>query len=469
MKKSIVVVSLVMVMSGAAYANNSNHQSGVNNNAEYSIGTVNGSVSCNQSGANNSCEIDIENAQNVVIQSGATVNIQGNTLDQEVVDKLQSQITTNTKNIAQIGGHIQNLYEENYSLTNQVALVKQDVNIVEGKADYATEVALNANQLAVNNANDIADNTNHIGDLYRADVEIKKSITNLGDEVEQVNTQQQVAIDTNTKRIEEVANRNDITNSAQQGMIDSNTAAINKVKVDSVNRGNVLAQSIADNADKIASVDSASQARDAQLADSIKTVNADSVQRDTELADNINSVHDQSVNRDAQLSQAITTETTERIKADNWLSTRINQNAYEISAEAAKRMQADKELQAQITGNAREINALWEVTGQQQVQLNQHADRLGLHDRQIAALQNDIERLDGAMAASAAHASLVNPRYAGTFTLGVGVGHYNGNNALAVGGIVNFDDKTAVKVTVSGSDQDWSKPLVSASFNVSFD
>jgi len=75
-------------------------------------------------------------------------------------------------------------------------------------------------------------------------------------------------------------------------------------------------------------------------------------------------------------------------------------------------------------------------------------------DGQISALQDDVDRLDGMIAASTALNSIVVvPNYNGTFHIGIGAGHYRGNNAVGLALQTGGKD-FQIKATVAGSDAD---------------
>ncbi|MEF1301501.1 YadA C-terminal domain-containing protein, partial [Vibrio owensii] len=127
-----------------------------------------------------------------------------------------------------------------------------------------------------------------------------------------------------------------------------------------------------------------------------------------------------------------------RAKEDAALSTRINDNSTRIT-----------DLDNKFTGEVERL------------------------DQRIDTIEWKIEdvekRMSGGIAATAAIAGMVQPKYVDETMVSVGTGYYNGQSALAIGITHNYSEKTAFKFAAAAdSASDWQKPVISASVGFSF-
>ncbi|UXI03381.1 YadA-like family protein [Photobacterium sp. TY1-4] len=154
----------------------------------------------------------------------------------------------------------------------------------------------------------------------------------------------------------------------------------------------------------------------------------------------------------------------------------IAANNTAITSESNERKTADQQLEQQITAasteianNVSDINALYETTADHDARISDNTKRIRKIEFQVQDLYSEVKRLDGAIAASTAVGSMITPRYQGDTVISVGMGHYNGSSALAIGTTHNMSESVALRATIAGSDADnWAKPIFGASANWAF-
>lgn len=101
-------------------------------------------------------------------------------------------------------------------------------------------------------------------------------------------------------------------------------------------------------------------------------------------------------------------------------------------------------------------------------QLENHEVRLDILERDFIGLTNDVNRLDGMIAANAASAAmLLPPNYSGGLAFQFGTATYNTEGAAALG-IVTGSDEYIMRTTISGSSGDnWEKLVYAFSLTIS--
>lgn len=190
----------------------------------------------------------------------------------------------------------------------------------------------------------------------------------------------------------------------------------------------------------------------------IQQVNSD---QDIAIADNRQNIVNNTVEIKKTQKQVDTNTTNIQQNADS-----ISENANQISVNQTYTVEQVNRLDAYNTAqDARISRAEQELYSTTRRSL-QNSKRLDKVEYDVFGLKQDVQRLDGMVAAQQAANSIILPsNFNGDLALGIGVGQYNGHNGLSMG-LVHDGGDYAVKVTVSGTDADnWNNLSYGASVN----
>lgn len=357
-------------------------------------------------------------------------------------------------------------------LKDTVKELKNDIMDVEGKAN-------NAN--AVNNSQQhyIEDLQDHVGTKETlTDVELngdKLTLTTTSETViesqEQTSTEFEVDLskynDTAAIEAAEAASKardqdlsDDIGTVAKttygngdldgDGNVTLQEAATHTRRLVELGKGDGILGLVDDNTSAIKDADEASKARDAALSATIVNNEAESVARDEAIA------------------ESVVVETEARIEGDKRTLKSANTFTSEAVSEQAK-VQAirDAGQDNRMTQAEADIYNNTAVNNRQSSQIRSLGNRVGKLEVEVAGIHNDNRRQDGMIAAGMAANAMEMPLgWNGDWAVQVGVGAYNGQEALAIGA-VTATEYYAAKVIVSGTNaDDWNELAVGAGITI---
>jgi autotransporter adhesin len=362
---------------------------------------------------------------------------------------------------------------------------------LEHRAD-ATEGAIREtnDQLAVTDARSI-DNATRLDGVEAKNDEQDKAISGKADQAaldKEVSDRQngdkelQANIDKN-KADQAVTDANQ--NAAIDGKVDKSTYAVDKVKQavhDAAQDAAIvgLAVTKADKADLNKEV-AARKDADKVLQSNIDSEAKTRANADTALKNNIDQNKAEQAKTDAKQDKALSTETYNRISADTALKANIDQNKaaqavtdsnqdkviatkaskVELANESTARQKADSVLSSRIDTNDATLV-------QHDERITSNTQRIGTVEGRVSNLEqstnkrfNDIDKRIGdnrkvasaGIAGAGAMANIPQVTRDGNFSVGAGIGGYDGEQAVAVGFSARVTNSVTTKVSVSTNTQ----------------